>query len=177
MRQTNDAYTIFLRNVRHVSEKTVPFHLRHIHPEEGSNCIMIGFRAAVRTDSLMRSSNSTVVDACSMTEDGVVNTIRNDVSLLRTCRLWLWGCLFVTENRGDWDNFLGPLRTIFGGSVVDDGVKADTMNALGVPLWLSLLERTISRKESRKISKCFILLGVWNKDTVAFCIRLAICFS
>jgi len=136
----------------------------------------MGFRADVRTDSLMRSSNRTVVDACSMTEDGVVNTIRNDVSLLRTCRLWLWGCLFVTENRGDWDNFLGPLRMIFGGSVVVDGVKADTSNAFGVPLWLSLLERKISRKESRKISKRFILLGVWNKDTVAFCIRLAISF-
>ena len=141
MRQTNDAYTIFLTNVRHVSEKTVPFHLRHIHPEEGSNCIMTGFRADVRTDSLMRSSNRTVVDACSMTEDGVVNTIRRDVSVLR---------LFATqcdENRGDWDNFLGPLRMIFGDSVVVDGVKADTNNAFGIPLWLSFFERKISRKE------------------------------
>mmetsp|Transcript_308 Transcript_308/g.509 ORF Transcript_308/g.509 Transcript_308/m.509 type:complete len:89 (-) Transcript_308:464-730(-) len=64
-----------MTNVRHVSEKTVPLHRLHIQPDEGSNCIMTGYRADVRTDSSIRSSSSILVEACSITEEGVVNTM------------------------------------------------------------------------------------------------------
>lgn len=59
-----------------VSEKTVPFHRFQIQPDEGSNCIMIGRRALVRTDSSIKSSSSLVVEAFSMMASGVVKTNR-----------------------------------------------------------------------------------------------------
>jgi hypothetical protein len=40
---------------------------------------MTGYLADVLTDSSMRSSRSILVEACSMTEDGVVNTMRRQV--------------------------------------------------------------------------------------------------
>jgi len=58
----------------HVSAKTVPFHRRQIQPLEGSNCIMMGRRALVRTLSLMRSSSRLTVEASSIIDSGVVNT-------------------------------------------------------------------------------------------------------
>lgn len=59
----------------HVSAKTVPFHRRQIQPLEGSNCIIMGRLALVRTLSSMRSSRRLTVDACSMMDCGVVKTI------------------------------------------------------------------------------------------------------
>jgi len=78
---TRNARTIFRTQVSHVSLKIVPFHLLQIHPLEGSNCIIIGFRAEVRTLSLINSSSRTLVETCSMTEAGVVNTIFKAVEL------------------------------------------------------------------------------------------------
>jgi len=54
---------------------------------------MTGDRAAVLTDSLMRSSRRIFVEACSMTAEGVVNTIWRLVSVF-----------FLGEKSGDWDN-------------------------------------------------------------------------
>jgi len=59
----------------HVSEKTVPCHLLQIQPLEGSNCIIMGLRALVRTLSLIRSSNKFTVEACSIIDSGVVKTM------------------------------------------------------------------------------------------------------
>jgi len=59
----------------HVSLKIVHFHRFQIHPDDGSNCIMIGRRADVLTDSSMRSSKRFCVDACSMIASGVVSTM------------------------------------------------------------------------------------------------------
>ena len=75
IKKTAVANNTFLAQEIQVSAKTVPFHRRHIQPLEGSNCIMIGRRALVRTLSLIRSSSRLTVEACSMIDSGVVNTM------------------------------------------------------------------------------------------------------
>ena len=70
---------MLVKKVLQVSEKTVPRHRLHIHPEEGSNCIITGYLADVLTDSSIKSSSRILVEACSITDDGVVNTIRREV--------------------------------------------------------------------------------------------------
>jgi len=103
------AKIMFLAQDIQVSANTVPVHRRHIHPLEGSNCIMMGRRALVRTLSSMRSSNRFTVDACSIMAWGVVNTMCsavgdatddsdeedlnecNDLGLL-TCRARIFRC-------------------------------------------------------------------------------------
>ena len=72
-----NAHAIFRTHEVQVSAKMVPDQRLQIHPLDGSNCIMIGLRADVRTDSSMRSSNRLIVDACSMIDSGVVRTICN----------------------------------------------------------------------------------------------------
>ena len=69
------AHAMFRTHDVHVSAKMVPDHRLQIHPLDGSNCIMIGLRADVLTDSSMRSSSRLIVDACSMIDSGVVRTI------------------------------------------------------------------------------------------------------
>ena len=69
-----------MTHVLHVSLKTVPFHLLHIHPEDGSNCIMTVLRGMDRTDSSMRSSSRILVDACSIMLLGVVKTMLRAVA-------------------------------------------------------------------------------------------------
>jgi hypothetical protein len=76
-RYTINAHAMFLTQDVHVSAKIVPVQRLHIQPLDGSNCIMIGRRADVRTDSSIRSSNKLTVDACSMIDSGVVSTICN----------------------------------------------------------------------------------------------------
>lgn len=49
------------------------------YPLDGSNCKMNGRRAVVRTLSSIKSSNSFIVDACSMIDSGVVKTMCNAV--------------------------------------------------------------------------------------------------
>lgn len=66
---------MFLAQEVHVSAKTVPVQRRQIHPLEGSNCIMIGRLALVRTLSSIRSSSRLTVEACSMMASGVVRTM------------------------------------------------------------------------------------------------------
>lgn len=72
---TATAYNILLTQESHVSLKMVPRHLFQIQPDEGLNCIIMGPRALVRTLSSISTSRRFCVDACSMIDSGVVNTI------------------------------------------------------------------------------------------------------
>ena len=71
------AKRIFLNAKVHVSLKTVPRHRLHIRIALGSNCIMIGRRADMRTHSSIKWSSSFCVDASSIMFSGVVRTIFN----------------------------------------------------------------------------------------------------
>uniref|UniRef100_A0A7S4J0Z1 Uncharacterized protein n=1 Tax=Odontella aurita TaxID=265563 RepID=A0A7S4J0Z1_9STRA len=74
-----DAKNMFRMQLNQVSLKTVPLHLLQIHPLDGLNCIIMGFRAEVLTLSSMRSSSKFCVEACSMILSGVVTTILSAV--------------------------------------------------------------------------------------------------
>lgn len=110
---TRVAYSIFRTHDRQVSEKIVPFHLRQIHPLEGSNCMIMGRRGLVRTLSSIRSSNKLTVDACSIIDSGVVKTMDKAVED-RCCR-----CIIICrrshssrrafpKNKGEYKLLLVP---------------------------------------------------------------------
>lgn len=62
-------------HVSHVKEVARAYIYTHIQPELGSNCIMTGCLADVRTDSSMRSSSRFCVLVSSKMASGVVSTL------------------------------------------------------------------------------------------------------
>ena len=80
------------------------FFLVRTQPLDGSNCIMIGRLALVRTLSSMRSSNRFCVDACSIMDSGVVKTmlraVEDDPPFCR-CRDRYWVRRKVLAKRGE----------------------------------------------------------------------------
>ena len=69
------AYAILEIQEFHVSLNIVPFQHFHIHPDDGSNCLIIGHHDDMRVLSSIKSSNSFCVDACSIIDSGVFKTI------------------------------------------------------------------------------------------------------